>query len=142
MVIISRNILSSKSKEEVLRILKDSSSVYFKRHFEDEQFSFYFPLSGPRKMKSYSLVKGYISQKNEGTEVHLEICANTLFYIILFPLLLIGIASLLQGLFSGSSKAIVGVFDFAFCGLVYITALLSGIETLDHLEHKLTRNIQ
>ena len=138
MKILKRQVVVSKSAEEIMQILKSCAYRYSKSTFEETEFSMCCPQRYNGGIPALTRIKGHLTENGGNTTVILEVHADFLFY---FGLLFV---------FSGLLKLIYSLAtctgSWIFCLVAILLGLVfssvpawAGVEHLDIIEHKLTR---
>ena len=137
MRIISRKVVTQRSREEVLQILKGSCSRFRTGVFIDNTFRIAFPARWHTQFGLIT-VEGTVASKGSVTEVTLHIEGGFTLYVGMV-LIIIGILVLIYNLATGSSGFFPSLGCFSMGVLIYVIDLFDGIVCLDSLEHRLTR---
>lgn len=141
MKILFRRVNTSKTPEEIMHILKNSAYPGRKAVFSEDSFSMHCMKRRAYQYKAAVPVKGYIIDPQNGA-VRIEIHANLLCYLCI----LIGLVFLRFGADAIYWWICTGGPQWTKLGISLLGLLISamplwdGIETLDLLEHKLTRD--
>lgn len=140
MVVYRRNVLTNKDYEAVCQIIQ-SSAYYDSCRIENNTFSIMRARRGTKGQLVFTPVTGTLIDCDGGTRVTLELGAGVVF--------LVGIAVFLLGLIAVLAKLLFPAFG-SWAGsiptvgvgaLIAVFSWLRGMEIIDLLEHKLTREI-
>lgn len=138
MRIISREVLTSHSREEVFQIIKDAASCRHSVKFCGDSFWIAFPIRWHTR-NGVIPIKGTVTRRYDYTEVRIEIYSGLSFYLgLLF--ICVGLLFLVCGLLATFSWVRPMVISVVFGTLICIISLFDGIICLDSLEHRLTRS--
>ena len=138
MKVITRRVVVSKSAEEIIQILKSCAYRYSKSKFEKTAFVIRCPKRYNGRFPVLTKIKGHISENEVNTTVILAVHVGFLFY---FGLVFIfsGLLGLIYSLVASTGSWVFGLAGILF-GVVFSgVPICDGIEHLDIIEHKLTR---
>ena len=135
MLINSRNVLTTRSAEDVLRILNNSSSYHGPLKVNDDRF--YLKIKDCRYGRvGYVPVRGYIKKAVGSNTVRLEIHGGVSFYIGML-ILIVGLVHLLYNLAIIKNADYSAVSCLIFSVVIYLQTLFDSTTYLDNFEHKL-----
>lgn len=141
MKLLTRRVSASKSSEEIMHIMKNSSCPGEATTFTESTFSICCIKRRNHRYRAVVPVRGYITDAQNG-EVRLEIHAGPIdnLYMIfgsIFVCFVIG--AVCRFIFTGG-PIWTALILLSIGTLVFAQPFWNGIEILDLLEHKLTRN--
>ena len=138
MIILKRQVIATKSVDDVGRVLMSCAYHFPKAIFKASSFSMHCAKRHNGGYLSLIKITGNVLTNEETTKVILEVHANLYFFIGCL-IAVLGISGLLYCFFSSTDRWI-PFLGMCFLGLlVGGQSLWEGSEILDHIEHKLMR---
>ena len=138
MKMLTRQVIVSKTAEEVISILKSCAYYLPKAIFDESQFTMHCAKRHNGGRLFLTKIKGNISERENKTKVTLEIHADICFFLGA-AIALGGLLGLLYSLVFCTEEWLVYIGLILFGLIVGAQLFWRGSEQLDLIEHKLTR---